>query len=127
MILAVTVLAACSNDDDSPQTGDDLILGKWYLKDARAGSVSLVTECQKKSNIIFNLDNLASSEYYESNDADECNLESSNQGSWSKNANSQYTFDVPGYDNLTGTVSFEGDTFTFTSAEIAPIVFTFEK
>lgn len=128
MILAVTVLAACSTDNDTSESGDDMILGKWFLADAKAGSVSLATECQKNSNITFGINNFAESEYYESNDANECNLESSDQGTWSKSANSQYTFDVPGYEKLTGTVSFEGTTsFTFTSPEIAPLVFVFEK
>lgn len=127
MILAVTVLAACSKDDDSPEAGDDAILGKWFLVDAKAGSVSVVTECQKNSNITFNSDKSADSEYYESNDAGECNLESSDQGNWDS-SNSQYTFDVPGYGNLTGTVSFENSSkFTFTSPDIAPLVLTFQK
>ena len=128
MIMAVALLAACSNDDDSTQSGDDAILGKWFLADAKAGSVSVATECQKNSNITFNNDQSADSEYYESNDAGECNLESSDEGAWSNNSNSVYTFNVPGYGNLTGKVDFSGsNSFTFTSADISPLVLIFEK
>ena len=130
LFISMTMLTACSNNDDGTETDDgSKIVGKWFLVDAKAGGVSgNLSACTTQNTFItFNADGSASSEFWEDINGT-CEKTDNNTGTWEYKGSSVYTVDVAGYGNLEGTVNFESSTrFNFTSPEIAPVVLVFEK
>ncbi|WP_035695933.1 lipocalin family protein [Christiangramia portivictoriae] len=124
LLLFTGVLISCSDDDDV-QENDASILGTWFLVEANNVPNFSINECTSQSYLSFMADNTANSEFF-TNAAGECESESSS-GDWSNSSGSQYTFTVPGFGELTGTVSFNGDRFTFTPNDIPTSSLTFEK
>lgn len=123
LLFAFTFLTACS-DDDTTDSEDDRILGKWFLADWNIPTMGDPTECNQQTNITFNADNTADSEFFDEDNTGEC-VSEADSSEWTRESNGQYTFDVPGGGMQTGDVTFNGDnsfTFTVTGASI-----TFEK
>ncbi|HSP10955.1 MAG TPA: lipocalin family protein [Salegentibacter sp.] len=122
-LLAVFMMfTACDSDDDANE-GDDPILGTWFLVDWNIPTVEGPTECNMESNIVFNADNTADTEFYEEVEGN-C-VSDVQSGEWEAHGNNQYTFEVPNIGEQRGTVTFEGNNrFTFT---LTGISMTFEK
>ncbi len=124
LLLSMTLFTACSDDDDAT-SAEGNIVGTWFLVEANNVPFAL-DDCTRQSNITFNADNTASSEFY-SREGGECDFETDN-GTWSNSSGSQYTIKVPGLDQaLPGTVSFNGDRFTFTPNDLPTSSITFER
>ena len=126
LLTVFLMLTACSDDDDASNQGEDKIVGTWFLVDwnlspAVAGGP---TECNMNSNLVFNADNSADSEFFEEIDGN-C-VSDAQSGDWEAHGNNQYTFEVPTIGEQRGTVTFEGDNrFTFTVT--GGLSMTFEK
>ncbi len=124
--LSLSLLTGCSSDDDAT-TGEDPILGKWFVVELNNPlSQDGLSECNLRSNIEFKADNTAKSQFYSDEDA-QCQLEESNS-QWSNLGNSRYSFELLGFGNQSGTVNFEGNNrFTFTNPSIPGFSIVFEK
>lgn len=124
LLLSITLFSACSDDDDASSNGS--IVGTWFLVEANNVPYT-IDECTGRSNITFNADNTASSEFY-SSEGGECDFET-DTGNWSNSSDSQYTIKVPGLNQaLAGTVDFSGDNrFTFTPNDLPTSSITFER
>ena len=125
LLLFTGILASCSDDDDAGVDNDGSILGTWFLVEANNVPGFSINECSSQSYLSFMADNTADSEFF-TNAGGECESETST-GDWSSSSNSQYTFTVPGFGELTGNVSFDGDRFTFTPNDLPTSSLTFEK
>ena len=117
LFFSLALLASCSSDDDGGNSGDDQILGKWFVTEVNnSGALNLtVSECNKESFIDFMADNNADSAFYTENGG-ECTLEDSDTSAWSNEGNSRYKFTIPfeGIGAQSGRVDFNGSTsFTF--------------
>ena len=123
LLLTMTLFTACSDDDDAGSNGN--IVGTWLLVEANNVPGYTVDDCTGKSTITFNADNTASSTFY-SNVEGEC-MRDDDTGNWSNSSSSQYTIEIPGFGDLTGTVIFNGNRFTFTPNDIPTSSLTFEK
>ncbi|MCM4154503.1 lipocalin family protein [Gramella sp. AN32] len=109
LLVSLSVLTSCSDDDDSSKDGN--IVGTWFLVEANNAPGYTIDDCTSQSNITFNADNTATSEFY-ANTESGCDFDPGS-GGWSKDGN-QYTFAIPLYGDVTGTVTFNSDTrFTF--------------
>ena len=125
LLLFTGILASCSDDDDAGMDNDGSILGTWFLVEANNVPGFSINECSSQSYLSFMADNTADSEFF-TNAGGECESETST-GDWSSSSNSQYTFTVPGFGELTGNVSFDGNRFTFTPNDLPTSSLTFEK
>lgn len=124
LFLAITIFSACSEDDDSTTEGN--IVGTWTLVAATNIPGFTVNDCTGQSTITFNADNTASSTFY-SEVENNC-VSDTDTGNWSNSSGSQYTITIPGFGDLTGTVSFSNDTrFTFSPNDFPGSSLTFEK
>ena len=124
LLLSITLFTACSDDDDSGSGGN--IVGTWLLVEANNVPGYTVDECTGQSTITFNSDNTASSTFYSRVEGN-C-VSSDDTGGWSSSSNSQYTIEVPGFGELTGTVVFSGNNrFTFTPNDLPTSSLTFER
>lgn len=123
LFAALFLLLGCSNDDDNePLPEDDPIEGTWYLADWTI-PIDGPSECQRQSNITFSDDGTSQSEFF--NEEDEECVSESDSGDWTREANGQYTFNVPNFGRQTGNVDFEGENrfvFSLSGGSI-----TFEK
>ena len=123
LLLAISSFVACSDDDDSGV--DENIVGTWTLVAATNIPDFTVNDCTGQSTITFNADNSASSTFY--SQVEENCVSNNDTGSWS-NSGSQYTIEVPGFDEpVTGTVVFNGNRFTFSLSDFPASTLTFEK
>ncbi|HSM64531.1 MAG TPA: lipoprotein [Gillisia sp.] len=117
LFFSLALLTSCSSDDDGENTGDDAILGKWFVAEINnTGTLNLqVNECNKKSFIDFKIDSKADSAVY-AEEGGECNVNNSENDEWSNLSNSRYRFVIPfeGIGSQSGRVEFNGSTgFTF--------------
>jgi len=117
LFFSLALLTSCSSDDDGANSGDDQILGKWFVTEVNnSGALNLtVSECNKQSFIDFMADNNADSAFFTENEG-ECTLEDSDTSAWSNEGNSRYKFTIPfeGIGAQSGRVDFNGSTsFTF--------------
>ncbi len=129
VLISIALLSACSNDDDvTPPDDGSRIVGTWFLIDAQSGSLTnTLSECNQNSFITFSADGTSESEFYEENESS-CELETSSTGSWQYLGDSQYTFEVAGFGESTGTVNFVSNTrMTYASPDFAPFTLVFEK
>ncbi|WP_373058991.1 lipocalin family protein [Zunongwangia sp. H14] len=126
LVLSLSLFISCSDDDDAG--GNDDILGTWHLAEVNGtGNLPFeVNECTTRSNITFNSDNTAYSEYYaESDDVCESDAE---EGTWSNEGQSKYSFSIPILGRQQGNVNFTGDSqFTFEPDVLPGISIVFEK
>lgn len=123
LLLSITLFTACSDDDDATQEGD--IVGTWVLVEANNIPGYTVNECTGQSTITFNADNTASSEFFSSVEG-EC-VSETDTGNWSSSSNSQYTIEVPQLGEVTGTVAFNGNRFTFRPNDFPASSLTFQR
>ncbi|WP_026839097.1 lipocalin family protein [Gillisia sp. JM1] len=117
LFFSFALLTSCTSDDDAGNTGDDQILGKWFVTEINnSGSLNLsVSECNKQSFIDFKVDSNADSAFYTENGG-ECTLEDSDTSAWSNEGNSRYKFNIPfeGIGSQSGRVEFDSSSsFTF--------------
>ncbi|MDT0676049.1 lipocalin family protein [Autumnicola musiva] len=116
LLIPMMAMAACSSDDDASGSSDDQILGTWYLAEINnAGNLPfVVNDCTSDSNITFNSDNTAYSEYYTVTTSSNC-ISEEEEGNWSKgDEESKYTFSIPFLGPREGTVIFSSETeFSF--------------
>lgn len=91
-IFLATTLIACSNDDDSPATNDDVIIGEWRLIQVVENGVDMpLQQCQDLDTFIFNEDFSFRSEVYEAVEGEqECTIANFSEGVWGKNSNDEY-------------------------------------
>lgn len=123
VLLSVVLFSACSDDDS---TNAELILGTWFLVEANNVPGFTVDECTGQSNITFNANNTANTEFYGRVDGN-C-VSDSDTGNWSSSSGSKYTFEIPNYGELTGTVDFSGDSrFVFRPDDLPTSTLVFEK
>lgn len=118
-LFSITVLAACSSDDDNAADGPDPILGTWVMVDATFVSPEA---CDQESFITFNQDNTATGVFYLGET--ECSAQSSD-GEWQNLGNSLYTVAIPFAGNVQGTATFSNDGFIFATQSYGS--FTFQK
>ena len=125
LLLSITLFTACSDDDDSGSDGN--IVGTWVLVGATNVPDLTIDECTGRSTITFNADNTASSTFYSTVNGT-C-VSADDDGSWSNTSNSQYTIEVPGFDQpVAGTVTFSNDNrFTFVPNLSPTSSLTFER
>ena len=131
VIFFAMAFIACSNDDDV-NTGDDLVVGTWGIAEINNLPVEdfSLGECNKQSYITFNADNTTNSKFY-ANTSGECVAGQENTSTWN-NESGIYTFTLPieelqGFNTLSGTINFNGDSFTFTPAVYPSATIVFEK
>ncbi|QYA25847.1 hypothetical protein G3I01_10110 [Gramella sp. MT6] len=125
LLLSISLFTACSDDDDSGTEGN--IVGTWRLAAATNVPGFTVDECTGQSTITFNADNTASSTFY-SEVQEQC-VANTDSGSWSNSSGSQYTIEIPGFDEpVDGTVTFSNENrFTFTPNDLPTSSLTFER
>lgn len=112
LFVSVAMLTACSKDNDDENGSQEPILGTWYLVEINNAQGYEVNDCNSKSYIDFKSDGTAHSEFYSQNNGN-CESEA-NDGNWTAGDNSKYTFNVPGFGNMTGKVEFNSSSrFTF--------------
>ena len=128
LLFAISLVIACSDDDDANTDDGMEIVGKWFLIDLRTSvAQNTLSTCNQNSFIQFNADNSASSEFYEENET-ECELESNNDGIWAYLGDGRYEFFIPELGNQSGTVRFTNNSqFIFTSPQLPGIEVVFEK
>ncbi|MDT0688414.1 lipocalin family protein [Salegentibacter sp. F188] len=115
LFMSIAVLSSCSNDDDSSGNSENNILGTWGLVEINnAGDFLIpVNECTSQSQITFNSDGTAISEYYMNTDG-ECTVDSE-EGNWSGGGNNdKYIFRIPILGSQPGRVDFNDDYSRFT-------------
>jgi len=119
------MFTACSDDDDASSERD--IVGTWMLVEANNVPGFTIDDCTGRSTITFNEDNTATSTFFNAV-GDDC-LSTTEEGSWSNSSGSNYTIEIPGFDDpVAGTVTFSGaDRFTFTSAVFTGTNIVFER
>lgn len=118
--LGLSLITACSNDDDVATPELDPIVGTWLLVDATLFNPD---SCEQESTITFTEDNTANGTFYF--DQTDCSAETSS-GNWENNGNSSYTVSVPVLGDLTGTANFSNeDRFVFTTTTFGS--FTFQR
>lgn len=125
LLLSITVFTACSDDDDSGSNGN--IVGTWLLVEANNVPGLTVDDCTGQSTITFNSNNTASSTFYSTVEGN-C-VSANDTGAWSSSSNSQYTIEVPGFDEpIDGTVTFSSENrFTFRPNDLPTSSLTFER
>lgn len=124
LLVSVCIFTSCSDDDDASVEGN--IVGAWLLVEANNVPGFTVNECTGQSTITFNADNTASSTFY-SNVNGAC-VSESDTGNWSNSSNSQYTIEIPGFGELTGTIVFSNNTrFTFTPNDLPTSSLVFQR
>lgn len=114
LFMSLAVLSSCSDDDDAGN-GDNKILGTWGLVEINnAGDFLIpINECTSRSQITFNSDGTAVSEYYMNTQAG-CTADSE-EGNWSGGGDdNKYIFRIPILGSQPGRVEFSNDYSRFT-------------
>ncbi|MDT0686171.1 lipocalin family protein [Autumnicola psychrophila] len=131
LFMSLAVLSSCSDDDEANGTSDDRILGTWFLVEVN-GIENLpfeINECILRSNVTFNSNNTANSNYYTGTTSENCSLDDE-EGRWEKlEGDSKYQLTIPVLGSQRGTVNFSGDNseFTFIPDLIPAANIVFEK
>lgn len=126
LLLSISLFTACSDDDDTSQNNEDKILGTWFIVEANNIPGYTVNECTGQSNITFNENNTANSEFFGTVEG-EC-VSETDTGNWSSSGDSKFTFEVPQFGEVTGTVTFISDSrFRFTPDDLPASNLVFEK
>ena len=128
--MSLTVLTACSNDDDANQ--EEQILGTWFIVEVNniPNSDFTLSECNKNSTMDFNADGTATSIFHAEVEGN-CMAGTPTNSTWN-NQNGIYTITVPipeleGFNTLTGTIEFTSNTFIFTPVVSPSTTIVFEK
>ena len=120
LFLSLTILSACSSDDEGDVQETDPIVGTWVLV---SSSTINPDNCEQASTLTLNQNNSASGTFYV--DQLDCTPQSST-GTWENLGGSRYELTVPVIGNLSGTVTFSGNNeFTFTTDSFGS--FSFER
>lgn len=127
LLFGIALLTSCSDDDDV--SGDDRILGTWFIAEVNGLPGFELDDCNQESFITFNSDNTTYSEYY-TRSGESCTLEDNTNSVWEVDGE-VYTFTIP-FQNLgefNGNVSFNSDVteFTFTPQAVPTASIVFEK
>ncbi|MFD2516763.1 lipocalin family protein [Salinimicrobium flavum] len=119
MMAALAGFTSCSDDDD---TGERIV-GTWILQSVAPNEIFDPTVCTFDSIVDIKGDNtLTATFYFPENECEG----STDDGTWQKTGTSSYTLDFPGFDPITGTVSYpSSDRMVFTSE--TNVVFTFQR
>jgi len=116
LFFSLALLTSCSSDDDGGNSGDDKILGKWFVAEINnSGALNLsASDCNQQSFIDFKADGNADSAFYSENGG-ECILEDSDTSSWSNEGSSRYKFTIPfeGIGSQAGRVEFNSSNTSF--------------
>lgn len=119
-VLSLSLITACSSDDDVSTPEADPIVGTWVVVGA---SLFDPADCENESTITFTPDNDANGTFYFEQTG--CEAETSS-GSWENIGNSSYTVSVPVLGELQGTADFTSeDRFVFSTGAFGS--FTFER
>ncbi len=117
LFFSLALLTSCSSDDDGGSTGDDQILGKWFVAEINnTGALNIqANDCNRQSFIDFKSNFKADSALY-AEDGGECNVDNSENDDWSNLGESKYRFVIPfeGIGSQTGRVDFNADFTEFT-------------
>ncbi len=117
LFFSLALLTSCSNDDDGGTTGDDKILGKWFVAEVNnTGTLNIeINDCNRQSFIEFKSNFKADSALY-AEDGGECNVDNSENDDWSNEGGSKYRFVIPfeGIGAQTGRADFNSDFTVFT-------------
>ena len=116
LVMCIASLLSCSSDDDTGQSLQDPIVGKWYLFDIQINGTSVISDnCLYRSFIELNANNSSDGEYYQ-NSSGSCQLVPVTYPDWTNLGDSVYRFVVPMFGLQTGEVEFVGSSkFNFTS------------
>ncbi len=130
LFISLTVLTACSNDDDTSE--EDPILGTWFIVEVNniPNSDFTLSECNKNSTMTFNVDGTATSIFHAQIE-ENCMAGTPTTSTWN-NESGIYTITIPipelqGFNTLTGTIEFTSNTFIFTPAVSPTTTIVFEK
>ncbi len=132
LFISLTVLTACSNDDDTSE--EDPILGTWFIVEVNniPNSDFTLSECNKNSTMTFNVDGTATSVFHAQVE-ENCMAGTPTTSTWN-NESGIYTITIPipeleevGIDKLTGTIEFTSNTFIFTPLLFPNTTIVFEK
>ena len=127
LALGLFVLGSCSSDDDGNEN-EASIVATWNLVSMTPAVWDL--SCDSNSTFTFSESGTTSWTLYDANN--ECAAETGS-GTWTNPSGSTYVVTIPGYDDVSGTVTFDGQTkFTFTGVvnymgANVPVVLKFEK
>ena len=127
LALGLFILGSCSSDDDG-NANENSIVATWTLKSMQPSVLDF--SCPNKPTITFKENGTTSWTLYDSNN--ECASVMSS-GEWSNPSGSTYVVTIPDYDDVTGTVTFDGpNKFTFNGVINyqgidVPVVLNFEK
>lgn len=103
-LLGLFILGSCSSEDDVV-TPERSIVNTWTLVSVEPPVIDL--SCPNDPTITFDEDGTTSWTLYdEENDCESM----TSTGTWSNTTGSEYTVTVPGYGDVTGTVTFTSDT-----------------
>lgn len=111
---------SCSDDDED----QDRVIGTWILQSVEPSSLYDPEACAgKNSTVEIEGNNILTATFYFTQT--NC-VASAQEGTWQKTGASSYTFDFPGLDPVTGTVTYPGtDRMVFTGDNGE--VFTFQR
>lgn len=116
VLFSIALLTSCSEDDDA--NNGERIYGKWFVSNANLPSGESFTfelsNCNKKSFIIFEGDGTTYSEYY-AETGEICELEDNTESTWSRD-NDNYTFNIPVggiNERISGKVEFQANAKSF--------------
>lgn len=130
LFLSLSVLTACSSDDDT--SGGDEILGTWFLVEVNniPNSDFSLSECNKNSTMTFNEDGSATSVFHAQVEGN-CMAGNPANSTWN-NQSGIYTITIPipeleGFNTFAGTVDFTSNTFIFTPIASPNTTIVFEK
>lgn len=116
LFLFAATFIACSSDDDADTTGDDPIVGVWYLAEINNGEALgfEMTDCISQSSLDFQSDGTALSEFYSESNGN-CSSETG-EVTWSSSSDSNYNIELPfeGIGQQPGRVEFNQDNTRFT-------------
>lgn len=125
LLLSISMFTACSDDDDDASVEGNIV-GTWLLVEANNVPGFTIDSCTGQSTITFNADNTASSTFYGEVE-DQC-VSDTDTGNWSNSSDSQYTIEIPGFGELTGTVVFSSESrFTFSPNDLPTSSLAFER
>lgn len=117
LFFSLALLSSCSSDDDGGTTGEDQILGKWFVAEINnTGALNIeANDCTRRSFIDFKADFKADSALY-AEEGGECNVDNSENDEWSSLGDSRYRFVIPfeGIGAQSGRADFNDNNTSFT-------------
>ncbi len=120
IMTAAVGFSSCSDDDED----QDRIIGTWILQSVQPSSLYDPEACAgKNSTVEIEGNNILTATFYFTQT--NC-VASPEEGTWQKTGASTYTLDFPGFEPLTGTVTYpSSDRMTFSTEN--DVVFTFQR